>query len=103
MSNEGLYITRVECNQLVKKIDNQEEYVRNSMRKGTQPEWIKSAEAMEMIGCKQRKLVQLRLSGRSHWRYAGNNRGVMIPRSSVGQYNMSQSTILPPTIKTKSR
>ncbi|MBE7171940.1 MAG: hypothetical protein INR73_15235 [Williamsia sp.] len=77
----------------MKKIEFLEEYIRISMRKGTQPEWIKPAEAMELIGCKLTKLTELRLSGRLHWRYAGNGRCVMLLRSSCEKYIMENSTV----------
>ncbi|MBE7170657.1 MAG: hypothetical protein INR73_08700 [Williamsia sp.] len=91
--SDGIYITKTDFNQLMKKIDSLEEYIRNSMRKGTQPKWIKPAEAMELIGCKSTTLKRLRLSGRIHWRYAGNGRCVMLLRSSCEKYIMDNSTV----------
>lgn len=93
MAKEELYITRVEWNQLMKKIEYLEEYVRNTMRKGTQPKWIKPAEAMELIGCRLTTLNKLRLSGRLHWRYAGNGRCVMLLRTSCEKYIIDNSTV----------
>lgn len=73
--SEGLFITRVERNQLMKKISYLEEFVRNSMRQGAKSEWVKPAEAMELIGCKKTKLEQLRTGGILNWRYAGKGKG----------------------------
>lgn len=91
---EGLFISRVEWNQLMKKIEFLEQYLINSARSNHKSKWMKPAEAMELIGCKASTLQKLRLAGAIDWRYAGNNRGVMILRSSVEQYNLSKSTLL---------
>lgn len=94
MAKEGIYITKADFNQLMKKIQLLEEYLINSSKTIHKSKWIKPSEAMEMIGCKKSKLNMLRMAGEIDWRYAGNSRGVMILRSSVEQYNMSKSTIL---------
>ena len=90
----GLYITKTEWNQLVKKITYLEEYVKNSMKEKRKSQWVKPAEAMELIGCKVLKLKKLRLNGSLDFRYFGKNRGVMILRSSIEKYNKSHSTLV---------
>ena len=100
MVTEGLYITRAEWNQLIKKISYLEEYIRCAVKQGAKSRWVKPAEAMELIGCRKTKLDQLRLNGSLHWRFAGKGRCVMILRSSIERYNVDQSTMI--TVNKKS-
>ena len=90
---EGLYGTRIEWNQLVKKIGFLEEYIKNSLKIVHKSKWVKPQEAMELIGCRCTKLTDLRKSGMIDWRYSGNGKGIMILRSSIDRYNMGSSTV----------
>ena len=91
--SEGIFITKVDFNQLLKKFAYLESYVKNSVSEKRKSKWISQEEAMEQLGCKQSKLKQLRFSGAIHWKTTGKGRGVMILRKSVEDYNDHNSTI----------
>ena len=91
---EGLFITRTEWNQLMKRLEYLEQYVKHSLRERKKSMWMTKQEAMEEIGCKERTLEKLRLTGSIHFKYSGKGRGVMILRKSVEEFNLQNSTLL---------
>lgn len=89
--SEGVYITRVEFNQLMKEVRFMKDYLLNVSKPTALRKWITETEAMQLIGCKERKMQSLRLNREIEFKYAsidknGNGRGVLISRSSVEAY-----------------
>lgn len=91
---EGIYITKTDFNQLMKKVSFMEEYIKNSLKQQGKSKWVTPQEAMELIGCKETKLKELRLSGELEWKTLGKGRGVMILRKSIEAYNDKNSSTL---------
>lgn len=79
---------------LMKRVAFLEEYVKNSLKQSGKSKWVNPEEAMELIGCKSRKLQDLRLSGELEWKTLGKGRGVMISRKSIDEYNNKNSSVL---------
>lgn len=89
---EGIFITKVEWNQLMKKISSIEERLVNASKPAILRKWISEAEAMELIKCKKTKLKELRSDRVIEFKYAstdkrGYGKGLLISRSSVEAYN----------------
>ena len=91
---QDLYITRTEWNQLMKEIAYLKEYVQHSLHERMKSMWMTKQEAIEEIGCKERTLEKLRLTGAIDFKYSGKGRGVMILRKSVEQFNFQNFTLL---------
>jgi hypothetical protein len=53
---------------------------------GARSEWLTQEEAMNIIGCRRTKMVELRMRGAITWRYAGQGKGVRISRDSVERF-----------------
>ncbi|MCW3107289.1 MAG: hypothetical protein JWQ09_1795 [Segetibacter sp.] len=89
--SDGIYITRVEWNQLMKKISFLEEWIISNSKPRSVKKWITEAEAMMLIGCGKSKLQKLRLDRQIEYKYAsvdknGNGKGVMILNASIEAY-----------------
>lgn len=89
--SEGVHITRIEWTQLMKEIKFLRDYIVNTSKPPAMRKWISETEAMELIGCKKRKLQQLRLDKELEYKYASldknnNGKGVLISRASVEAY-----------------
>ena len=90
MSN-GVFITRVEWNQLMKEIKFIKDYILNTSKPVELKKWITEREAMDLIGCKERKLKELRSQRKIEFKYAsmdsrGYGRSVLISCLSVEAY-----------------
>lgn len=83
---DGIYITRTEFNQLVKKIDFLEEALKSLVNVNQLSKWVPEAVAMEMIGVKARKLRQLRVDGKLIWKTSGGGRNIMVQRASIEKF-----------------
>ena len=90
---DGLFITRIDFNLLMKRLEYLEQYVKNSLKEKGKSTWMTKEEAMEQIGCKASTLERLRYAGAIEWKYSGKGRGVMIHRKSVEQFNLKNSTL----------
>lgn len=89
--SEGIFISRVDFNRLVKKVDFLEEYVKASLKVNQNARWVPASVAMEILGVKERKFLELRKSGQLTWKTSGKGRNIMVSRESIEQYNRANS------------
>ena len=92
--SDGIFINKTDFNQLVKKIDLLEEYVRANLKVNQQAKWVSANTAMELLGVKKRKFLELRKSGQITWKTSGKGRNIMVLRESIERFNKDNSTQL---------
>lgn len=92
--SDGIFINRIDFNRLLKKIDLLEEYVRVNLKINQQSKWVPANIAMEMLGIKKRKFLELRKSGQITWKTSGKGRNIMVLRESIERFNKDNSTQL---------
>lgn len=91
--SDSFYITRAEFEEMRKNLNYIADNLRVFMAHKKPSKWVEPAEAMELLGCKDTKLRELRLGGDLHWKTTGKGRGVQILRSSIDEYNEKNSTL----------
>jgi hypothetical protein len=85
--SETLYITRTEFNQLNKKISFLEEFIKAQLQVNKTAKWVPASVAMEMLGVKDRKFLQMRKECVIVWKTSGKGRNIMVSRDSIEKYN----------------
>jgi hypothetical protein len=83
---------RSDIKRLEQKLDTVMSFIESNHE--SRSKWLTSKEAMQIIGCKETKLKELRINGVLEYRYTGNSRGVMITRKSVEAFIKSTLTPL---------
>ncbi len=83
-------ITRTEFNQLRQEIAYIAEGLKIVLSGNVSKEYVNQKQAMEMLGCGETKLKELRKEGKVRYKHIG--RKVMISVKSIQQYNREETT-----------